>query len=232
MFKNIVSIAIIFSVSYFGLLAQDAQDILKKMLENSHLNTFKSLYSESVMKLMGFEMLIKRWQKENNIRVETSFMGQNTIVVVTPKYGWIDNNGNVQDLLDSNLEKTIRSLKSQNFTSSMPFSIEEITKAEFIGEEKINGNPCFHLKLTIKDETEPVNIFIDKNNYEVKKTFQHQDFLGQSKQVEMLLSNYNTIDDFKFPKNIEILVDGESYGTIENTIVEINKEIEDKLFQK
>lgn len=232
MFTKIISLAFVFSFSLSILFAQNAQDILNKLWENSKANTVKTLYAESKMKMMGMEMQIKRWHKNDNIRIENSFMGQNSTVVITPNSGWINQGGIVQDFPAEQLEQTRRAVVAQNYTSSFPFKSDDISQVEFVGKEKVNDKTCFNLKLTIKGEPEPMNLFIDQNTYEVRKMSQVQDFQGQTKKVDMVIGEYFTNDGFKYPKTIEILVDGENFGTVENNLVQINQEIDDKLFQK
>lgn len=232
MSQKIISLLVVLSFSSLILFAQDSNEILSKVWGSTKANSVKTLYAESKMKMMGIDMQITRWHKDNKIRVDNSFMGQSTSVVITPSSGWINQNGIIQDFPKEQLEQTRKIILAQNYASGLPYSKDDIIHAELVGEAKINDRTCFNLKISVKGEDKPINVFVDQINYEVRKLSVKQDFQGEFKQVEMVFGDYENLEGFKYPKTIEISVNGENFGTIENTIVTINKEIDDKLFQK
>lgn len=232
MLRKIISLIVVFSFPFPIFFAQDPNEILSKVWESTKANSVKTLYAESKMKVMGAEMQITRWHKYNMIRVDNSFMGQSTSIVITPTSGWINQNGMIQDFPEEQLEQTRKIILAQNYSSGMPYSKDDIIQAELVGKTKISNRTCYNLKISVKGEEEPMNVFVDQANYEVRKLSVKQDIQGESKQVELIFGEYENLEGFKYPKTIEISVDGENFGTIENTTVVINKEIDDKLFQK
>ncbi|MGQ9819311.1 MAG: hypothetical protein ACUVQ1_05235 [Candidatus Kapaibacteriales bacterium] len=232
MSKNIISFVLVLSFYFSFLFAQDPNEILSKVWENSKVSDIKTLYAESTMKIMGMAIQTIRWHKDNKIRVDNLVMGQNTSIVITPTAGWINQGGVVQDFTDEQLEQTRKIVLAQNYASAMPYSKDDILQAELAGKEKINDRVCYNLKISLKGEDEPINVFVDQTNYEVRKVTVTQDIQGESKKVEMVFVDYENTDGYKFPKTIEISIDGENFATVENTTVTINKEIDDKLFQK
>lgn len=232
MLIQIISLLVVLSFSLSILFAQDPNEILSKVWENTRANSVKTLYAESKMKMMGAEMQITRWHQDNKIRVDNSFMGQSTSIVITPTSGWINQNGMIQDFPEEQLEQTRKIILAENYSSGMPYSKDDIIQAELVGNAKINNRTCYNLEISVKGEDKPINVFVDQTNYEVRKLSFKQDVQGELKQVEIIFGEYENLDGFKYPKTIEISVDGENFGTIENTIVTFNKDIDDKLFQK
>lgn len=231
MFKKLLTIAFLLAVTFTTALSQNINEIIEKAKALCKQGEIKTLYVETQSKMMGMDMGMKQWKKGLNTRVDNSIMGQNISVVITDKGAWMNQNGTITDLPESQLEITRNQLKQQDPIRTCYFDEEGLT-FELVGKEKVNDKVCYNIQMKDKDGNMS-NIYLEQNTLEAQKISSKQpDMSGEMKDFEMVFSEWGTYSGFRFPKKIEIFMDGQSFGTMENTVVKVNEPIDDSVFQK
>jgi hypothetical protein len=231
MFQKLLAIGFLIAVTFSTASSQDINEIIQKAKSLCKQSEIKTLYVETQSKMMGMDMGMKQWKKGPNTRVDNTFMGQNISVVITDKEGWMNQNGTITELPESQLETTRHQLKQQDPTRTCHFDEEGLT-FELIGKEKVNGKVCYNIQMKDKDGNTS-NIYLEQNTLEAQKLSSKQpDMSGEMKNFEMVFSEWGTFSGFRFPKKIEIFMDDQSIGTMENTVVKVNEPIDDSVFKK
>ncbi len=229
MFFRIFVFSIITLLSSSLIYSQDVEQIVKIIKENNSREKIKTLYVETKADFMGMEMTMKRWIKDTKTRVDNSFMGQEVTVVITPDGGWINQNGTISDFPPEQIPLVEAQLKSQDPTNTFP--IDDDITFELEGKVKIEGQPC--LNILAKDtQGNKSNIYVDEKNYRTIKIVSDQEMNGDMKKIEMQFFDYNNYAGVQLPKKVLINVDGQKYGEMNNVVIEVNKPIEDSIFEK
>ncbi|MGB9771170.1 MAG: outer membrane lipoprotein-sorting protein [Candidatus Kapaibacteriota bacterium] len=214
-------------------------NFIKKQKEISDMSKLKTLFQEFKVSIMGMEMPNKLWIKGDNMRYETSFMGQSTVVVVTPNSAWQVQNGAVTDLPSEQIPLVKQQLMGQTFAGMLNFSGEAFSSDyinfEIVGRENIEGVNCFQLKSSPKDTSgdNTSRIFwFEPKTYLLRKISLKGQGMGKEQNIDIFVKEYQQIGGLTFPKLVEIQMgDGQS-AKIEYTTVKINEPLEDSLFKK
>ncbi len=230
MFQKLLTVMILVAVTTVAALSQDINEIIQKAKAMCKQDDIKTLYVETQSKMMGMDMNMKRWKKEQNMRVDNTFMGQNTSIIITDKSGWINQNGTITDFPETQLDITRTQLKQQDPVQTCHFDEEGLT-FELVGKEKVNGKVCYNIKMKDKDGN-TTNVYLEQNTFEAQKIITQQEMNGDMKNFEMVFSEWDTYAGYRLPKKIEIFMDGESLGTMENTVIKVNEPIDDAVFKK
>ncbi|MCX7908770.1 MAG: outer membrane lipoprotein-sorting protein [Ignavibacteria bacterium] len=220
----------------------DEQVITKfvnKQKEIADKSKIKTLYQEFKVSMMGMEIPNKIWMKGDNIRFETSFMGQNQTFIVTKDAGWQIQNGTTTDLPTEQLEGIKKQIINQTLAGSINFNDEELgrekNKYELLGLEKINNLSCHKLKITPKDTTETGNegtFWFDTKDFLIRKISFKEKSMGQEQNIDILVKDYQQVGGFTFPKVVEMNVGEGQDVKIEFNTVKVNEPIDDSLFKK
>jgi hypothetical protein len=161
------------------------------------------------------------------MRQDIAVMGMTGYNIVTPTEGWNympfqgqtqpealseDDLKNAQDDLDA--QGTLIDYREKGHT------------VEYLGKEDINGTETYKLKITLKGG-KPQTIFIDpKTNY-IIRSITKQKANGQEVEQTVNLSNYQ-----KLPEGIVVpFLIGLPFGDMTVTKVEVNKDIDEKIFK-
>lgn len=119
--------------SFVGLTySQSDQEIISNFIQKqkqiADRSKVKTLYQEMKATIMGMEMPSKIWIKVDNLRYETSFMGQTTTVVLTPNGGWQIQNGSVTDIPKEQITEAKKQLKNQSLAEGFNFFNEDFSE--------------------------------------------------------------------------------------------------------
>lgn len=225
-----------------NLFSQSDEEIIsnfiKRQKELSNRSLFKSIYQEFKVTMMGMEIPNKLWVKGDNIRLESSFMGQSTVVVITPSGGWQIQNGAVTDFPSDQLGNIKKQIINQTLAGNVNFADEDLApdknNYEILGREKIDGINCFRLRITPKDSTENSEgiFWFEPQTYLLRKISFKQEQMGQEQNVDIFVKDYQKIDSATFPKLVEMKIGPEQNLKIEFTTIKVNEAIDDNLFKK
>jgi len=247
MFKKIYSLSALFFLFYsFVSFAQSDEAIIKSFIkkQNEYTDTsrIKNLYLELTVSSMGFEVPNKIWKKGNKYRVETSFMGQSTIVIIGENEGWTIQNGMTTEIPADQLDMYRAQIANQTQIGTMNISLDDYEKEKeqikVVGIEKIDGENCYHIQVNpskesnnLSEET-PGHFWFDPKNYTLKKMSVKSLQNGQEQQTELLFKDYVFIQNVPFPKNVEIYTDSQKSAEIKFQKILVNEPIDDVLFKK
>jgi outer membrane lipoprotein-sorting protein len=245
MFKKIGSLSALFFLLFVAFsFAQSEEEIIKnfikKQKEYSDTSKIKNLYMELSVSTMGFEVPSKIWKKGNNYRAETSFMGQNSVVVIADKEGWSIQNGMTTEIPADQLDMYRAQIANQTQVGNLNISMEDYEKEKdlikVVGMEKIDGVNCYHIQINpSKDNTQqetPGHFWFDPKNHTLIKMSFKTAQNGQEQQEELLFKDYEFIKGVPFPKNIDIYMDSQKNAEIKFQKILVNEPIDDNLFKK
>lgn len=238
-----ISIFILF-FSFVGLTySQSDQEIISNFIQKqkqiADRSKVKTLYQEMKATIMGMEMPSKIWIKVDNLRYETSFMGQTTTVVLTPNGGWQIQNGSVTDIPKEQITEAKKQLKNQSLAEGFNFFNEDFseqnTNFEIVGREKIDGVNCYRMKITPKDTTEGESegyFWFEPNTYLLRKVSFKQKQMGQEQNIDIYIKEYQQVAGMTFPKLINMNLGQGQNLQMEYVTIKVNEPVDDSLFKK
>lgn len=211
--------------------AQTVDEIITKNIDamggKEKLSLVKSLYIENSMEAMGNQSVSTEYVLEGKgFKSESEFNGMKIINCYTDKGGWIVNpfagSTDAQPMPDD----TYKSGKDQIYVGgSLLDYAAKGNKVELTGKE--NGN--YKLKVT-KGSTE-TTYFIDELTFYITKTSITAEVMGQSAEIVTTFSDYKK-NDFGITLPYTRTVDYGGFSlSFKATKVEVNKEIDPKIFE-
>ena len=234
---NLVLLTSITAMGFINTQAQTADEIINKWIDamggKDKLGSIKTLYTEDELNIMNNIAPRKTYLVNGKgFKSESDFNGQKIIDCYTVDSGW-----------------SLNPLAGINTPVSMPASQLKIgqlqldpagllydyaakgIKAELLGKENLNGATNYKLKLTTATGIE-VNFFIDSATYHIQKEVLKLNADGQDIEITTVNSDYRkTADGFVRPFSQELTLPGLTI-TITTKKVEINKEIDQNIFDK
>lgn len=221
-----LALAAITTASY----AQTVDEVISKHIDaiggKEKLSKLKSVYFENSMEVMGSTVPQKEYLVEGKgYKSEVEFNGMNIISCFTDKDGWTVNpmaGGSSAEAMPDGLYK---SGKSQIYFCGglMDYSAKGY-KAELAGKE----GDAFKIKLS--DGGSETYYFIDSKNYLLAKSITKSEMMGQSVDVTVTYSDYKKTDFgvmIPYVKNVDM---GMLQMTQKVDKLEVNKEIDPKIF--
>jgi hypothetical protein len=211
--------------------AQTADEIINKHIEaiggKEKLSQVKSLYRETSVEVMGNQAPSTEYLLEGKgYKSETEFNGMKIINCYTDKGAWIINPiGGAADAQQIP-EEAYQAGKDQiYFGGSLVDYAAKGNKVELAGKENNN----YKLKVT-RGTTESI-YFIDTATYYITKTTAKAEMMGQSVEIIMTFSDYQKTDfGIVLPYTRTTDYGGFSVSAKLNK-VEVNKEIDPKIFE-
>jgi hypothetical protein len=225
---------LLFAVNVFLISvvqAQSIDEIINKHTEaiggKEKLSRVKSIYIENSMEVMGNESLATEYLLEGKgYKTESEFNGMKIINCFTDKGGWVINPFAGSAAAQAMPEDVYKSGKDQIYTGgSLVDYAAKGNKVELSGKE--NGN--YKIKLT-SGSTE-TTYFIDTLTNYVTKTSVKGEMMGQSVEIVTTFSDYKKTDfGIVLPYNKSMDFGGFALS-YKRTKVEVNKEIDPKIFE-
>jgi outer membrane lipoprotein-sorting protein len=124
-------------------------------------------------------------------------------------------------------------LKSQsNIAGSVMDYKEQGNKIELMGQEKVEGVNTYKLQLTAKEDGRITTYYIDASKYEMVKSVTSRELMGQNVDVETVFSNPKTFAGLKFYMTRVQSINGSVYQSITLSNVELNVQVDEKIFNK
>ena len=168
---------VLFSLLFVSLhsFSQTVDDVIGKYVEAmgglDKLHSLKSVYIESVAVMQnGNEVNSKIWRVQDKLmRREVNFGMGSATMILTDKGGWASNprNGGNFEAMNPDM------VKSQSYeldcVSPLVDYATKGNKAELLGQEDVDGESCYKIKLTTAGGRE-INYFIDSKTYYIDRT--------------------------------------------------------------
>lgn len=223
-------------MSAASVKAQTADEIIAKHIAaiggKEKLAQINSAYMESTTEAMGNESPSKTYiVNGKNCRIESDFGGQLIVQVVNEKSGWaIMPFGGSPDPAVMNDDEFKSSADQIYVGGSLANYSATGGKAELAGQEKVNNVNAYKIKYTNKFGVETI-FYIDPSTYYVIESVRQANMMGQTVTVTTTYSNYQKTDFgimFPYAANIDM---GQFSLTMNTKKVEINKEIDPKIFE-
>jgi hypothetical protein len=217
--------------------AQTADEIINKHIDaiggKDKVNSVKSIYLESTLEVMGNEAPSTTYIiSGKGYKSETDFNGQKIISCVTDKGGWTLNPMMGQTAPEALPEDQAKAGQSQLQIGGPLFDYaSKGSKVELQGKEDVNGVSAHKIKLTTKDSVVST-YYIDPNTYYIIKAISKTNAGGQEGETTVVFSDYQKTDvGFVFPMAQEITLPQGFTLTIKHKKIEVNKEIDPKIFE-
>lgn len=233
-----------FSLMAFALVlgtatvqAQTADELISKHIDalggKEKISQIKSVYMEGSLNLMGNEAPVYTYiLNGKGFRNEMEFNGQKIIQAVNTTGGW-----SVNPMMGSATPEPIPQEQYEMIKDQMVIGgsflnyLGDGSKAQLLGKEKIDGADAYKIGLVSKDG-ELTTYFIDPSSFYIKKLIRTVHMAGQEAEVETVFSDYRKTDyGFAIPHKTEITLPQGFTLTTSFKKVEVNKEIDPKIFE-
>jgi outer membrane lipoprotein-sorting protein len=237
----------LFSVLFLsacGLNAQSVDEIIAKYYENTGGKeawaSIKSTRMTAKVKAQGLDLPAVMLQKApNKQKVTISFQG---LEIVQPafdgKTGWQTNFMTMAAEKMEAEDNELMKQQSEDFPDAFLRYKEKGYSMALEGEESIEGTDCFKIKLTKKpvmidgkEEDNIVYYYFEKENYVpiLTKSVVPKG-PGKGMTSETFFSDYQEVNGLLFPFTMEQKFSGQTQATINVEKIEINPDIDDKVF--
>jgi hypothetical protein len=221
------------TMASLSIHAQTADEIINKYLDatggKDKISQLKSLRTENTIEVMGNSGPSTVTILNNKgYRLESEFNGKKIVQVVTDKGGWA-----INPMMGSNTpteipEDAYKQTKSQiDLGGPLLNYAAKGNKVELAGKEA----GSYKLKVTTVDSIE-TTYYIDSATYHLNKVSQSATVMGQPMEVSSTFSDYKKTDyGILVPYTIEISYGGQFSLTSHVNKVEINHEVDPKIFE-
>jgi hypothetical protein len=232
-----VALLAVVSTLAVSVQAQTADEIINKHIEaiggKDKIAAMKSIYTEYDMDIMGNTASgVTYLLNGKGFRNEVDFGGQKIIQVYTDKGGWGVNPMQGQTAPEAMPEEVAKAGKGQMEIGGPLFNyVEKGSKVELVGKEDVNGVSAHKIKVTTKDGPE-VTYLIDPTTFYAIKAISKATVNGQEVETVANFSNYKKSDyGYVSPGSTELVLPQGFSLTITSKKVEVNKEIDPKIFE-
>lgn len=215
-------------LSISALQAQTVDEIINKHTEavggKEKLSQAKSLYVENTMEVMGNQAPSTEYVLEGKgYKSESEFNGAKIINCYTDKAGWMVNPMMGASDPQAMPEEAYKSGKDQIYIEGpLVDYAAKGNKVELLGKE----NDSYKIK--VNDET---TYYVDASSYYITKTSTKGEMMGQPVEVVVTFSDYKKTDfGIVIPYSKTVDLGGFSL-TFKRNKVEVNKEIDPKIFE-
>jgi outer membrane lipoprotein-sorting protein len=220
-----------------SVYAQSIDEILAKHFEainQEKLSSVKSIKIQAKMSMMGQEMPMTVMQKRPaKIRSDIEMQGKKIITIYNGKEGWMINpmmgSTEPQKIPDAQLEAALS--ETNFFDSEINNYAEKGHSVEKLDDGEVQGKSAYVLQLNHKNGTK-FKFYFDKSDYLILKTTAKVSQMGMEIDVESFNKDYKKVDDILFAHTVEVHSNGQLFQTTKMTSIELNKDIEDSLFEK
>ncbi|HET7899403.1 MAG TPA: hypothetical protein VFL47_17070 [Flavisolibacter sp.] len=219
-----------------SLLAQSADEIIAKHLEavggKEKLTGISSVKMTSTNQVMGNEAPASiTILNGKGFRSEAEMMGSKMIQVYTDKGGWMVNpmmgSSDPQPLP----EEQAKAGAGQIYVEPFLDYAAKGSKAEYLGQEKVNSVNAYKIKLTDKNGM-VTNYFFDPSTYYTIQATRTAEMMGQQMEVTVSYSDFKKTDyGWVVPQTTEINMGGQFAITSKLKNIEVNAPVDAAIFE-
>jgi hypothetical protein len=217
------------------LSAQTVDEIVAKHLDaiggKDVLSKTTSLYAETNTSIMGNDAPGKRYILQGKgYKNELELMGNKAIQCVTTKAGWASNpmNGEVMDLPEEAVKGQASNL---NLGGVFADYAANGTTVELITKEKLDKADVYKMKVTPKGG-QSSTFYIDATTYHISRMETKGEMMGQEVEVAMNFKDYKKLENGYVLAHTTEVDMGQFQMTTTVTKAEVNKVIEESIFDK
>jgi outer membrane lipoprotein-sorting protein len=230
---GLIAIAALFSAT--AIHAQTADEIVAKYVDaiggKEKLKAINSVRMENTLNIMGNEAPnTTTILNGKGYRNESEFNGAKIIQVITDKGGWMVNPMAGATDPQALPDDQVKAGKSQIFVVPLLDYSTKGAKAELLGQEKVGTVNAYKVKITDADNV-PTTYYFDPTTYYLLQITRSSEMMGQQMDVTATYSDYKKTDyGWVVPQNFEINMGGQFSMTLKLKNVEVNKDVDPKIF--
>jgi hypothetical protein len=214
--------------------AQSLDEIVKKhstAIKADQLAKVKSIKITGKMTGMGMEMPMTMYMKNpNKVKLVYNLKGQEMVSVFDGEKGYMINpltgSSNPVELTGEQLKQ----VQNNNVFRNEIINYYNKKQLSLDGEESVNGNPAYKLKVTVEGSS-PIYMYIDKGSNLLVKTTTTISQMGQQMSVDSYMSDYSDESGVVMPKKTKAMANGMEAAVITFDKVEVNIPMEDSFFK-
>lgn len=229
---NVLALAALFSAAVVH--AQSAEDIIAKHLDavggKEKLAGINSVRMESTLQVMGNEAPnTTTILNGKGYRNESEFNGQKIIQVYTDKSGWMVNPMAGATDPQAVPDDQLKAGQEQIYAIPLLDYAARGGKAEYLGQEKVDEVNAYKVKITNAGGS--TTFYFDPSTYYVIQAIRQTEMMGQQIDVTVKSSDFKKTDyGWVVPQSIEMNMGGQFSMTLKLKSIEINKEVDPKIF--
>lgn len=216
--------------------AQTADEIIAKHLEAvggaEILKTINSVKMDNTITVMGNELANTTIVLNGKgFRNESEFNGQKIIQALSDKGGWMVNP--MMGVTDPQVlpEEQLKATQYQIYAVPLLDYAGRGGKVQLAGQEKIGDVNAYKIELTDMNNT-VTTFYIDPATYYIIEQVNTAEMMGQKTDVITTFSDYKKTDfGWVVPQSFEINMGGQFSMTGKLNNIEINKEVDPKIFE-
>lgn len=233
--KLMIAVLSLISASAFS---QTADEIVQKYSAAiGGLDGFNKLTSAKMtgtVEIQGLSLpLTLQVLNNKGFRMDVDAMGQQVVTVFYNNEGWKLNPFEGAETATDLSENELKEFKSQATLANPLVDYKSRGhKVELIGQEKVEGVGCYHLKLTAKEDGKVTDYYIGSADYLVIKTVSKKSIQGADTDVETWYSNYKVFNGLTFAMTKTIKVNGNVTQEVNYTNIELNVAVDESIFKK
>jgi hypothetical protein len=215
--------------------AQTADDIIAKNIEavggKEKLKAINSVRMENTLSIMGNDAPnTTTILNGKGYRNESEFNGAKIIQVITEKSGWTINPMAGANDPQALPDDQVRAGKSQIYVVPLLDYTAQGAKAELLGQEKVGTVNAYKIKITDANNI-ATTYYFDPATYYLVQISRSSEMMGQQVDVTATYSDYKKTDyGWVVPQNVDINMGGQFSMTLKLKNVEVNKEVDPKIF--
>ena len=223
-------------LSVASLQAQTADEVINKYFTalggKDKVASMKTLYTEYDVDMNGAASTGTSWIVNGKaFKNEMDLMGQKMVQCFTDTSGWMINPfGGSATPTVMTADQAKAGVGQMDLTGPFYNYAAKGNTVELLGKETLNGNAAYKFKIKTKAGQE-ITSWIDGTTWYMVKNVIKATVNGMEVETAMSISNYKkTENGFVVPFNVEINVSGFTVSMV-NKKVEVNKEIDSKIFE-
>jgi hypothetical protein len=237
-----LAVALLVGVTVRADDAADAKATVEKGIQAAGgaelLNKFKAETIKAKGKFYGMGEGIEytsevNFQEPNKSRTHVDAGGFQFTQIVNGDKGWIDLNGDVNEMNKEMLEEAREEQYAANVARLTPLSQEGYMLSS-LGEAKVGDHAAVGVKVSHKGHRDVKLYFSKDSGLLVKVERKGKDVMGGGVEFtgETLLSNYKKVEGVQVPFKTTINRDGKKYIESETQEAKLFEKLPDKLFAK
>jgi hypothetical protein len=231
------SILLVFFLST-NLYSQNIETIIEKYTEavggRANWDGVKSMKFTGYTTVMGMDIPYTQYVKRPGFwLIEIQVQGMKIVQAYDGTSGWMINPMAGKKKAEKTDEETSKLYRANALVGGKLLNIKEMGyTVELVGKENMDGTDVYKINLIDKDGVTTV-YFIDANSYLILKSISNAKTMGTEITSESTYKNYNKVNDVLISFLLDQKLTGAQIDSQKITIdkVEINVEIDDKIFQ-
>ncbi|MBL7741319.1 MAG: hypothetical protein JNK14_18995 [Chitinophagaceae bacterium] len=226
------------SFAFFSAGAQTVEEVIQKYAANlgglDAFNKIKTAKMTGTVTAQGNELTITvQVINGRAVRTDVEVMGNQIVNAYKDGKGWkINPFGGATTATDAT-DAELTEMKIQTMLAPVLMDYKSRGhQVELQGQEDVNSIKTFKVKLTSKDDAKVTTYYISAADYSLVKSVSDREMMGQTMAVESWYSDPKEINGMKFYMSRTQMIDGQEFQSVKFDKVELDVQIDEKVFDK